>query len=161
MHRSDKAEMRERHAKTAIKNIKNSVFPTHNGILSHVAAFVLTVGFVIYTSSSKKEESTFTKFFATLIRFIHLFGFATWFGVQFWVHVTGKCYRYWCYMRNSCYILAFFLQNSSLKIKKDEKVSYWYGHVRYTQNIFSHNRYKSRGGMITCTLVENVRIRSL
>ena len=81
-----------RSTEMARKNIQHSVFPTHNGVLSHFAAFMVTVGFVIYTSSEKKsgQESTMSRLVETLVRFIHLFSFSTWVGVQFWVHVSGK-----------------------------------------------------------------------
>ena len=70
------------------KSIQHSVFPTHNGVLSHAAAFVVTVGFVMYTSSERKEDNS-SALVKTIVRFIHLFSFATWVGVQFWIHVSG------------------------------------------------------------------------
>lgn len=70
------------------KSVKHSVFPTHNGVLSHAAAFVVTVGFVMYTASEKKQESP-SAMARTIVYFIHLFSFSTWVGVQFWIHVSG------------------------------------------------------------------------
>jgi hypothetical protein len=71
------------------KSVKHSVFPTHNGVLSHAAAFLATVGFVVYTSSERKEDDS-SAFVKTIVRFIHLFSFASWVGIQFWIHVSGK-----------------------------------------------------------------------
>ena len=73
------------------KTVQHSVYPTHNGVLSHAAAFLVTVGFVMYTSSDRKDvkSSELTK---TIVQFIHLFSFSTWVGVQFWVHVSGELF---------------------------------------------------------------------
>lgn len=70
----------------------HNIFPSHNGALSHVVAFVATLGFVIYSSSDNKEkkESFIRKHLDSTINFIHLLTFATWVGVQVWVHVSGK-----------------------------------------------------------------------
>ena len=70
------------------KTVQHSVFPTHNGVLSHAAAFAVTVGFVMYTASEKKENNS-SELVKTIVHFIHLFSFSTWVGVQFWIHVSG------------------------------------------------------------------------
>lgn len=72
----------------------HNIFPTHNGALSHVAAFGATLGIVVYSSSNSKgsenEVSLITKHLGSTIRFVHLLTFATWLGVQVWVHVSGR-----------------------------------------------------------------------
>ena len=75
----------------------HNIFPTHNGALSHIAAFVATLGFVIYSSSNNKgsenKESLIRKHLDSIINFIHLLMFATWLGIQVWVHVSGKIHQ--------------------------------------------------------------------
>ena len=71
------------------KSVQHSVFPTHNGVLSHAAAFVVTVGLIVmYTSSDRKQEGL-SPLVKTIVHFIHLFSFSTWVGIQFWIHVSG------------------------------------------------------------------------
>lgn len=71
-----------------------NILPSHNGALSHVAACVATLGFVIYSSSEKSEnnESLMMKHLDSAVHFVHLLTFATWVGIQVWVHVSGKTY---------------------------------------------------------------------
>lgn len=70
----------------------HNILPTHNGALSHVVACVATLGFVIYSSSKKSEnqESLILKHLESAVRFVHLLTFATWVGIQVWVHVSGR-----------------------------------------------------------------------
>lgn len=69
----------------------HSIFPSHNGVLSHVAALIVTLGFVIYSTTEKEtQESILQKHLETAVRFLHVFCFAIWVGVQFWVHVSGN-----------------------------------------------------------------------
>lgn len=73
------------------KPTAHSVFPTHNGVLSHVAAFMFTIILVVYSSAEKnKMKSVLEEHLGTAVRFLHVFSFGTWVGVQFWVHVSGK-----------------------------------------------------------------------
>ena len=69
-----------------------NIFPSHNGVLSHLGAFLATLGFVLYSSSNNKEtkESLIKKHLDSTINFIHMLTFATWLGIQVWVHVSGK-----------------------------------------------------------------------
>ena len=70
----------------------HNILPTHNGALSHVAACVATLGFVIYSSSEKSEnkEWLIMKYLDSVVHFVHLLTFATWVGIQVWVHVSGR-----------------------------------------------------------------------
>ncbi|XP_046862232.1 transmembrane protein 205-like [Xenia sp. Carnegie-2017] len=68
--------------------VHHSVFPTHNGVLSHVFAFLVMVAFVL-TTSSGKTNSDFSITTKNIVHFIHLFSFSTWVGIQCWVHVSG------------------------------------------------------------------------
>ena len=70
----------------------HNILPSHNGALPHVAACVATLGFVIYSSSEKSEnnESLMMKHLDSAVHFVHLLTFATWVGIQVWVHVSGR-----------------------------------------------------------------------
>ena len=60
----------------------HNIIPTHNGSLSHVVGFAVTLGLVIYSSLMEKK-------LPYAIHFGHLLVFATWVGIQVWVHVSG------------------------------------------------------------------------
>jgi hypothetical protein len=76
------------------KTSAHNIFPTHNGALSHIGAFLATLGLVVYSSTNNKgsenKESLIRKHLDSAISFIHLLTFATWLGIQVWVHVSGK-----------------------------------------------------------------------
>lgn len=72
--------------------------PSHNGVRPHITAFLVSLAFVAYLTTKEKQpqnkESMFRHNFDSVVNFLYLLAFATWVGIQVWVHVTGNVFLF-------------------------------------------------------------------